>query len=519
MTNNTRPISEVTPEVAAIIATLKDPDETPTTFQLKDHTSELFEHDLVGAVLMDIEVAKVAHQHLTSANFSFKGNVALMTAARDFYQQYEQVPPRSLLLEKANGHGAHLDAVVRNYTPDYRQWYLDRISAFAKRTGELRALGKYVDERQKPDSDVTLSDLIDWLKAVDAIRCFSPADCFIDLVELLDSQRGYEWLIDSYLYRGCLCVFAGEPGAGKTVLLLQLLLDLIHGDKVLDGRATTPVSVCWLDYDANGEHLKDNLSVACKGRDPQMVRSHFHYAAISAPIEGKQPLPLVLTTDFLDGIKVHFNPGIIVVDPTRAAFASKPELQKAQGWESDSGIMTSLLSPFRQWAHDHNVALVFIHHFNKTGGIAGSFAIQACSDVIWTLDRPQQATTGTLTARKRLPASQQAVLDYHNRLYAFCGVDLAAAQRSRDIAEKKSVGRRVLDHFATSNSKASFEQQYGNKDRALFRLVFDRFSQDGLLVSNGKGGHATRFSTGAESEDKFKKWCDALEMTSDIMGG
>lgn len=486
---------DITPEQQAILDSLIDPDEPEDPMKTHLPVNDDLQQHIVGSLLIDAEFLSEAAPHLRSGLFADHGLGFLMEAAKKWREYDPQgIPPRFYIAdqirtkvalpsdakdeEKAKAKAEETrrlevyDQLVADTKPEHIAYCRGCLMEFVREQTVRLAMKTYLDNREKKVPDA----LDKYLAELQAARSIgTSADAFMDMVQILSESTGFQWLIDDLLYAGSLNVLSGAPGAGKTVWLLRLLTDFIYGSPVFRDKNTHPATVCWLDYDCNGEHFRDNLRVALGGRDAELARDKFQYATLGV----KKSLPQVLTPAYLDGVVKKYQPKIVVVDPLRAAFAATPKLPN--GWENDSGTMTTLLAPFRQWAHDNSVAVIFIHHHNKQGGISGSAAIQACSDVLWNFDRPEGGTVATVKISKRLPQSHSSVWEYENRRYTMRAEKPVVFDKNADLV-KAEYAQRIWDKLPASGDQLDEIGKGTNGGRATVRSVVAALNEAGAIA-------------------------------------
>lgn len=470
--------TEITPEQAAILDSLEDPDEPEDRSTKPMPLNDGFQRAMVGALLTDAEFFAEAIPHLRGSLFVDKGFGVLVDTAKTWASKYPgSVPPRffveqHVINEKLEGdYMGVYDALVAGAKPEHVRVCQDELYKFLRDANAYLAVGKFIDANKKGEGDIgTFIEDLSFARSIGA-----SADAFSDMVTVLSESTGYDWIIDDLLYAGSLNVLSGSAGAGKTVWLLNLLVDVIFGCPVFRGKETHPATVCWLDYDANGEHWRDNLRVALGGRDPEPVRQMLQYATCG----GNKGLPQVLTTGYLDGIKKKFSPRIIVIDPLRAAFAGTPKLPA--GWENDSGTMTTLLAPFRQWAHENNVAVIFVHHFNRQGTMSGSAAIQACSDVLWNFERPEDSTVARVRIAKRLPQTHSSAWEYVDRRYTMLAEKPVVCDRNANTV-RADFAQQVWDKLPSTMSALEEIGKDAKGGREMLRSVVAELNKAGAIA-------------------------------------
>jgi len=222
----------------------------------------------------------------------------------------------------------------------------------------------------------TGKDVSDHLDAGHSLDDLVPADRFVrvDLGELIkDGVPEPPFLVEGVLYEGKAHSLMGEPGDGKTLLMLGLGAELI-------GREQT---VVWIDEENGPNVIASRL--AALGVEPETVSRYFAYFPFTEPT----------LDDAADLIEE-----IVALTPSLVVFDSGADMYVASGLnENDNMDMTRWATEFTQrLARVHGIATVVLEHVAKNSDGTyqrGATAKKAKVDAAWRIEvrAPFDATT------------------------------------------------------------------------------------------------------------------------------
>ncbi len=158
-----------------------------------------------------------------------------------------------------------------------------------------------------------------------------------------------DWLWYPYIPYGKITLLQGDPGGGKSTLMLSIIAALSNGGILPDGtRVKKPLHVIYqCSEDGAADTIKPRLLAA--GADCQNV-AFFDEEAIT----------LTLNDEVIRRAIADFNAKLLVVDPFQAYLG-----------DSDISSATSVRKMLRQlgmWATAYDCAIVLIGHLNKKQG-------------------------------------------------------------------------------------------------------------------------------------------------------
>ena len=194
---------------------------------------------------------------------------------------------------------------------------------------------------------------------------------------MMDGTTEIEWLMEGIIPRTTTGIAAGEPGVGKTWLVMDLVLAMASGVPWLGKFETKPCKV--LVVDEENAHVlvrKRFLSLAWKYRQYErldeidfLVGESIDITPLEHPKIGMQP-----SGDFTMLYNTIGTHGYDVV-----VFDSLTRLHHAD--ENDSSRMSAVFRYIKKLMDDFGVSCVFTHHFNKSRGHSNN-RLRGSSDIL-----------------------------------------------------------------------------------------------------------------------------------------
>lgn len=207
------------------------------------------------------------------------------------------------------------------------------------------------------------------------------------------------FLFQNILESGVISLITGAPYSGKSLIVLQLTVDLILKRAFYEHACLSePLPVLYINADRMRDtQFNKRLATIC-GDDALLlsVLPYFYFTELA-------DLPNTITADYLRSktraikAKHKCDAMIVVIDTLRPAFL----LEQQSGAENDSGVMSKMLTPVRQVANEENLAVMLLHHNNRSrDDFAGSAAIAGVTEAVWNVKKEGNHSTITIDNRE-----------------------------------------------------------------------------------------------------------------------
>lgn len=197
------------------------------------------------------------------------------------------------------------------------------------------------------------------------------------------------WIVKPLLARGCLTLFAGRHGEGKSLIAQAIGISVIGGRPNPLDLAPSSGSVLVID----GENGRGEIHrrVHALGLNAELATRIDFYEADGFHL-GRELAEL-------ESLIREHRPSLVVLDSFRSLWTT--------GDENDSGSVAAVLDPLRQLVRRENVASLLLHHTAKGGGsYRGSTAIGASVDLAFKVDRAEGDPVPT---RRRITCTKSRI--------------------------------------------------------------------------------------------------------------
>ena len=176
-----------------------------------------------------------------------------------------------------------------------------------------------------------------------------------------------KWLWYPFIAVGKISLLQGDPGDGKSTMMLRLIAEISKGGNTPDGKPLgRPQRVL---YQCSEDGVADTIKprLVASGADCKNI------AFINEEVYGG----LTLDDERLRQAIIEFKPRLVVIDPIQAYIGSDSDLQIA-------GRARKLMSRLGMWASTYDCAIVLIGHLNKKEGTKGLYRSLGSIDVVAT---------------------------------------------------------------------------------------------------------------------------------------
>lgn len=173
------------------------------------------------------------------------------------------------------------------------------------------------------------------------------------------------WLWNPFIAIGKITLLQGDPGDGKSTMMMNLIAEISNGGATPDGQAFgRPQRVIY-------QCSEDGLSDTIKPRLESCGADCRNIAFINEEIHSG----LTLDDERIREAIISFRPRLVVIDPIQAYLGSDSDLQIA-------GRARKLMQRLSLWASTYDCAVVLIGHLNKKEGSKGLYRSLGSIDVV-----------------------------------------------------------------------------------------------------------------------------------------
>ena len=204
----------------------------------------------------------------------------------------------------------------------------------------------------------------------------------LHLINMADVEAtDVQWLWYPYIPYGKITIIQGDPGDGKTTLVLNLAAILSRGEKLPETDIDIePVNIIY-------QTAEDGLSDTVK---PRLIAANAKFSMITVIDESKSRLSL--TDSRLEEAIEQTNAKLLILDPIQAYIGASVDMNRPNEIRD---IMTHL----KFVAEKYQCAVILIGHLNKATGMKasyrglGSVDIQAAARSVLLVGRVKDSPT------------------------------------------------------------------------------------------------------------------------------
>ena len=173
------------------------------------------------------------------------------------------------------------------------------------------------------------------------------------------------WLWYPFIAVGKIILLQGDPGDGKSTMMMHLIAELSKGGTLPDGKTIgmPQRAIYQCSEDGISDTIKPRLEKC--GADCRNV----------AFINEETYSGLTLDDERIRQAIIEFRPRLVVIDPIQAYLGSDSDLQIA-------GRARRLMQRLGMWASMYDCAIVLIGHLNKKEGTKGLYRSLCSIDVV-----------------------------------------------------------------------------------------------------------------------------------------
>lgn len=280
-----------------------------------------------------------------------------------------------------------------------------------------------------------------------------------------------KWVVPGYISEGFL-VLAGRQKLGKTWLAIDMALAVAVGGVAIGSISCEQGDVLYIDMENGPRRIQNRIATLYPDERNRPDLSRLEWVTEALQLDAgfigelelwrvSVPAPRFVIIDVLQRIKPAGS-------PTRNAY------------ENDYSIW----APLQQWATEHGIAVLGLHHTKKGGAddpleaLSGSNGLSACADTTLVLDSDQNGKT--LYVRGRDVEEKETALIFAGGVWSIIGE--AADVRRSD--ERIRITAALTDH-GEPMTPAEISSATGMPSLNVRQLLF-KMAKAGEIYKAGK---------------------------------
>ncbi|WP_295094799.1 AAA family ATPase [Ruminococcus sp.] len=255
-----------------------------------------------------------------------------------------------------------------------------------------------------------------------------------------------KWLWHPYIAIGKITLLQGDPGCGKSSMMMNLIAELSNGGSTPDGRAFGPPQR--IIYQCSEDGAKDTIK-------PRLIAAGADCRNI-AFIDEEVYSGLTLDDERIREAITEWRPRLVVIDPIQSYIGNDSDLQLASK-------ARKLMRRIGMWASTYNCAIVLIGHFTKNEGAKDLYRGLGSIDVVAAARSVLQVEKSEEDAEVRIVKQVKNSLDSN-------GADLSFEIRPHTGFKWLGVATEESD-MEESQTVAAFEALPKNKHELAALLI------------------------------------------------
>jgi RecA-family ATPase len=269
------------------------------------------------------------------------------------------------------------------------------------------------------------------------------------------------WIVEGYLPEG-FSVLAGRQKLGKTWLAIDISLAVACGGVAMGAIEVEQVDVLYLDMENGERRIQRRIDALYPDGRSRPDLSRLEWATEALPLDKG----LIEALD--DWRRSVRNPRLVVIDVLQRIKPAGTATRNA--YENDYSIW----SPLQNWATQHGVAVLGLHHTKKGGAddpleaLSGSNGLSACADTTLVLDRDGNGIT--LYVRGRDVDEKESAMTFTAGVWSIQG----DAAKVRMTSERQAILDALQDADEPMNPQEiaiAASMKRNNVDRLLGKMA------------------------------------------------
>lgn len=167
------------------------------------------------------------------------------------------------------------------------------------------------------------------------------------LINMKDVKvESIEWLFYPFIPYGKITIIQGDPGEGKTTLVLQIIASLTKGTSVLEDKETEPINVIY-------QTAEDGLADTIK---PRLLKANADCSRVL--VIDDRDIPLTMIDIRLEQAIAETKARLVVLDPIQGFLGTGVDMHRANE-------IRPVMKHISELAEKYKCAIILIGHMNK----------------------------------------------------------------------------------------------------------------------------------------------------------
>ena len=180
-------------------------------------------------------------------------------------------------------------------------------------------------------------------------------NCELKLINMEDIKcENVEWLWYPFVPYGKITIIQGDPGEGKTTLVLQMIAKLTKGESIINGETKEPINVIY-------QTAEDGLSDTIK---PRLVAANADCSKVLV-IDDKET-PLTMLDVRLEKAIAETGARLVVLDPIQGFLGADVDMHRANE-------IRPVMKHIAEIAEKYRCAIILVGHMNKNSNGKSSY--------------------------------------------------------------------------------------------------------------------------------------------------
>lgn len=167
------------------------------------------------------------------------------------------------------------------------------------------------------------------------------------LINMKDVEvESVEWLFYPFIPYGKITIIQGDPGEGKTTLVLQIIASLTKGTSVLEDKETDPINVIY-------QTAEDGLADTIK---PRLLKANADCSRVL--VIDDRDIPLTMLDIRLEQAIAETKARLVVLDPIQGFLGTGVDMHRANE-------IRPVMKHISELAEKYKCSIILIGHMNK----------------------------------------------------------------------------------------------------------------------------------------------------------